>query len=326
MKNISKFLLALILTLSIVSVFAQEIGVEEKMCTMEYAPVCAEVEVQCIQAPCPPIQETFWNRCEMENNSLAKFLHDWVCEADKETEENNESEEEALICTMEYAPVCWVGGITYGNKCQAWKNEIAYVWECKKEDETKSIKISKETDLVIANLEFPLVDNKKIDDTVYNYVENYLDKFLLEVPTEKLSDNLKYEIRINWEFNKVWIVTTYKLTIYTFTWWAHGNTEIKTFNFKKDWTEIIFKNINTLKKVSDFALNYFNELLSKSEIASDSDWLKKWLSADFNNYSSWLITELDKDTLKINFIFPQYQLAPYVEWIKSLEIDLTQLK
>ena len=31
----------------------------DMMCTMEYAPVCAEVEVQCIQAPCPPIQETF---------------------------------------------------------------------------------------------------------------------------------------------------------------------------------------------------------------------------------------------------------------------------
>jgi len=26
---------------------------------MEYAPVCASVQVQCIQAPCPAIEQTF---------------------------------------------------------------------------------------------------------------------------------------------------------------------------------------------------------------------------------------------------------------------------
>lgn len=33
------------------------------VCTMEYAPVCGSVQVQCIQAPCPPIKETFGNMC-----------------------------------------------------------------------------------------------------------------------------------------------------------------------------------------------------------------------------------------------------------------------
>lgn len=71
---------------------------EEKACTMDYTPVCAEVQVQCIQAPCPPIEETFGNKCMMENNSLAVFKHAGECKP--------KVEEEPVVCTMEYAPVC----------------------------------------------------------------------------------------------------------------------------------------------------------------------------------------------------------------------------
>ncbi len=43
---------------------------EIKMCTLEYAPVCAEVEVQCIKAPCYPVQETFSNSCMAWENKI----------------------------------------------------------------------------------------------------------------------------------------------------------------------------------------------------------------------------------------------------------------
>lgn len=33
------------------------------VCTMEYAPVCGSVQVQCIKAPCNPVRETFGNLC-----------------------------------------------------------------------------------------------------------------------------------------------------------------------------------------------------------------------------------------------------------------------
>lgn len=33
------------------------------MCTMEYAPVCGTVQVQCITTPCNPVRETFSNAC-----------------------------------------------------------------------------------------------------------------------------------------------------------------------------------------------------------------------------------------------------------------------
>lgn len=55
------------------------------MCTMEYAPVCASIQVQCIKAPCLPIKQTFGNKCMMNANKLAKFLYTGECKEDKPT-------------------------------------------------------------------------------------------------------------------------------------------------------------------------------------------------------------------------------------------------
>lgn len=57
---------------------------EATICTMEYAPVCAKVEIQCITTPCEPIEQTFGNRCMMEANKLATFLHEWECQTSQE--------------------------------------------------------------------------------------------------------------------------------------------------------------------------------------------------------------------------------------------------
>lgn len=47
-------------------------------CTMEYAPVCGEVQVQCVTTPCNPIKETFSNKCMM-NAKKAKYLYNGEC-------------------------------------------------------------------------------------------------------------------------------------------------------------------------------------------------------------------------------------------------------
>lgn len=55
--------------------------VEWVACTMEYAPVCAQVQVQCVRAPCYPIYKTYSNACEMGTETTAQKVHDGECTA-----------------------------------------------------------------------------------------------------------------------------------------------------------------------------------------------------------------------------------------------------
>ncbi|MFA5954643.1 MAG: hypothetical protein WC817_03860 [Patescibacteria group bacterium] len=41
-----------------------------KLCTQEFDPVCATVNVQCVKAPCNPVRQTFSNGCMACSNSL----------------------------------------------------------------------------------------------------------------------------------------------------------------------------------------------------------------------------------------------------------------
>ncbi|MDO8523517.1 MAG: hypothetical protein Q7S12_04560 [bacterium] len=41
-----------------------------EVCTADFNPVCATVQIQCIKAPCNPIQETFSNSCDACKNPL----------------------------------------------------------------------------------------------------------------------------------------------------------------------------------------------------------------------------------------------------------------
>ncbi len=63
--------------------FEQVMGGKEKpiACTREYAPVCGEIQVQCVQAPCPPVQKTYSNNCVMEAQG-AILVNMGACVAD----------------------------------------------------------------------------------------------------------------------------------------------------------------------------------------------------------------------------------------------------
>ncbi|MEK7564840.1 MAG: hypothetical protein AAB501_01215 [Patescibacteria group bacterium] len=48
-------------------------------CTQVYAPVCAEVNIQCIKAPCNPVKETFSSSCEACKNQLVSSYTTGEC-------------------------------------------------------------------------------------------------------------------------------------------------------------------------------------------------------------------------------------------------------
>lgn len=50
-----------------------------RICPAIYMPVCATIQVECITSPCPPIQKTFSNKCVMNGNNKARFLHEGMC-------------------------------------------------------------------------------------------------------------------------------------------------------------------------------------------------------------------------------------------------------
>lgn len=55
-------------------------------CTKEYMPVCGQVQVQCIKAPCPPIMQTFGNKCEACANSLTISYTEGACPEETQAE------------------------------------------------------------------------------------------------------------------------------------------------------------------------------------------------------------------------------------------------
>lgn len=49
------------------------------ICTKEYVPVCASVNIQCITRPCETVEETFSNKCMITANPNATYIRDGEC-------------------------------------------------------------------------------------------------------------------------------------------------------------------------------------------------------------------------------------------------------
>lgn len=317
------------------SSFAED---DMRICTMEYAPVCAKVQIQCIKDPCDPIYETFWNKCMMGGNSLATFAYDWECKIEEET-----NTWEILDMVNPASVKCeenwWNLDLDSWNcTFRNWKvcNEWAFFrWECSSNIDVKLIKkditVKSETDNIKVDLVYPEITNSVINKKISDYMNNYLEEFKKEIWDEKISENWKNEIYSSYEAKMTSWILSLKLNIYTFTWWAHWNTDIKTFNFiSKTWKEIIIKNKNFIKKVSNYSINYYNKLIDEWNFNSDKDMVKEWLEPKLENFQNWVISWIHKEWknyhITFDFIFPQYQIAPYSEWIQTITIDLNDLK
>jgi len=59
--------------------FVADLDYQNAVCTMEYTPICAKVDIQCIATPCESIEQTFSNTCMLNANPNATYLRDGEC-------------------------------------------------------------------------------------------------------------------------------------------------------------------------------------------------------------------------------------------------------
>lgn len=81
------------MTIDIGDITINPMQTSQPICTLQYAPVCAQVQVQCIKAPCYPVQETFGNACQAGKN---KILYSGKCESHVRTELYGKYEEHTV--------------------------------------------------------------------------------------------------------------------------------------------------------------------------------------------------------------------------------------
>lgn len=75
----SYFYILSAITASLISSMAHASS-SQVACTMEYAPVCGSVQVQCITTPCNPVKQTFSNNC-MARAAGATEIRTGACES-----------------------------------------------------------------------------------------------------------------------------------------------------------------------------------------------------------------------------------------------------
>lgn len=219
-------------------------------CTMDYTPVCAEVQVQCIKAPCPAIKETFWNKCMMNANKLAKFLYEWECKEDINLN-NCES----------YFDGC--------NTCFVVDGKIWWCTKmyCEKPTEPKCL-VTKQTSIDLNNCEsyFDGCNNCSVVD----WKVNACTMMYCEKPTEPKC--LKYKepiLNIANPASTFCLENSGSLQMLDWTWWQYGICKFEDWSKCEEWSFFRWECKPEYKRITNIFDKYFEKYSSKFQKLED---------------------------------------------------------
>lgn len=142
--------------------------------------------------------EAEWDKCEVATDGINSIMiKDWEAFASTlayawENPEYSclEYKTQQKVCTMEYAPVCWIDGVTYGNSCMAWKTPVLYEGKCESMIDSKlhsQLKTNLRINLSVEKT-FSKVSTSKLEKVV-----DRADKMIMNTKLLRIAEKMQIE-------------------------------------------------------------------------------------------------------------------------------------
>lgn len=202
---------------------------------------------------------------------------------------------------------------------------VLLVWQNIKNIHYEEVNEIEETPNYVLKIDYPIVDNKRINKEIKKYIEDKRREFILAVDGLDTIMNEPYDFKVNYEMNTFQNINTIHIIIYSYTGGNHYMRDDNVFRYNIDTGENIDINyfleetgLEDLSKIAyQYVLNYFDD----NNEALNEEWIKEGTEAISENYRFF---EFRNNGLAIRFI--PYQVGPWSMGEINILIPYKELK
>lgn len=169
---------------------------------------------------------------------------------------------------------------------------------------------------------FPDSDYKLLNEVVFDKMQEYVNRFKKELPSDLIQTNIYYTLIIMYDTYTYENYISYVFNIEYYMGGAHPNHEIWTVTYDKESNKII--DITDLIKKNSDILNIFStvsreELLHNSGIVNSTMMMEgtRPIAQNFSNFAF--------SPTGLLLFFSQYQVAPYSSGQFIVKVDYDKL-